>query len=211
MSAGGERSAERSAMSGGDAFDVLKGQHREVESLFKQFQRAENDNECFEVAQLICQKLTVHASIEEEIFYPLARGRGEEGELSDKVLEALEEHLSVKRLIKDIQAAQVGDERLEAKMSVLKEQVSHHVDEEEDELFPQVKKVVSKEERREVGQQLLQRTEQLEGEESEVAMDMDQEGEGADEGQAASANGASDPSRQRSGRQTRGAGSHPHH
>ncbi|MEP6653307.1 MAG: hemerythrin domain-containing protein [Myxococcales bacterium] len=165
------------AASGGsvDALDLLKAQHREVEGLFKQFERAgndENNQKCFEVAQVICQKLTVHATIEEEILYPLARAKGEqseEEELKDKVLEALEEHLSAKRLIADIQALEAGDERLGAKICVLKEQVSHHVDEEEDEMFPQIKKELSKDERRTLGQQLKQRTGELE-------MNVDSEG-----------------------------------
>lgn len=168
-----EASSSRSGVGKGDnkdALDVLKAQHREVESLFKQFDRAENDNESFEVAQLICQKLTVHATIEEETLYPAALNNAREGEgegdheLKDLVLEAAEEHLSAKRLIADIQAVEVGSETLKAKISVLEEQVSHHVDEEEDELFPKLKKALPKDERRQMGLQLLQRTEELEAE-----------------------------------------------
>lgn len=142
-----------------DALELLKEQHREVKQLFSQFEEAEDDGVALEVARTICQKLTVHATIEEEIFYPAVR---EKKALEDMVLEALEEHLSVKRLIGDIEEAQAGDETLDAKLSVLEEQVTHHVKEEETELFPRAKKELSKEERQEMGQRLQARAEALE-------------------------------------------------
>jgi hemerythrin superfamily protein len=142
-----------------DALDFLKEQHREVKQLFAEFEEEEDENAALEVAQVICKKLTVHATIEEEIFYPAARGKEE---LKDNVLEALEEHLSVKRLIADIEETEAGDETLKAKLSVLEEQVTHHVKEEENELFPMAKKAFPKEERRAMGQQLSERSEELE-------------------------------------------------
>jgi iron-sulfur cluster repair protein YtfE (RIC family) len=143
-----------------DALDFLKSQHREVESLFSEFEKADSNKEQFELSQTLCAKLTVHATIEEEIFYPAIR----KGETKDLVLEAAEEHLSVKRIIADLEELEANDERLEAKVSVLKEQVSHHVDEEEDELFPKVKKALSKEVRQSMGRQLQERASELQGE-----------------------------------------------
>lgn len=141
-----------------DAFDFLKEQHREVKQLFSEFEEAEDDGAALAIARTIAQKLTLHATIEEEIFYPAARGKKA---LEDAVLEALEEHLSVKRLIADIEEAHEGDETLDAKLAVLEEQVTHHVKEEETELFPRAKKEFPKEEREAMGQQLRARAEAL--------------------------------------------------
>jgi hemerythrin superfamily protein len=146
-----------------DAIDFLKSQHREVEGLFSKFEKADSGRAQLELATTICEKLTVHATIEEELFYPAVR----KGETKDLVLEAAEEHLSVKRIIADIQELRSGDERLEPKVTVLKEQVSHHVKEEENELFPKSKKAISKEERQSLGQQLRDRAAELAGESDE--------------------------------------------
>ena len=141
-----------------DAFEFLKAQHREVKELFTEFQDTEEDSAASDLARVICQKLTVHATIEEEIFYPAARGKEQ---LKDNVLEALEEHHSVKRLIADIEETEAGDETLSAKVTVLEEQVTHHVKEEETEFFPLAKKAFSKEELRAIGQQLQERFDAL--------------------------------------------------
>jgi hemerythrin superfamily protein len=145
-----------------DALDVLKAQHREVEGLFAQFEDAEGDEaEAYATSRLICQKLTVHATIEEEIFYPAVR---EQEDMEDTVLEAMEEHLSAKRLIEDIESIAEGDEHLVAKVTVLQEQIEHHVEEEEEEMFPDVKAAIAEEERQELGARLVARTEELERE-----------------------------------------------
>jgi hemerythrin superfamily protein len=144
-----------------DALEVLKSQHREVENLFSQFEKTKNDKEKYSVAQAICHKLEVHSTIEEEILYPTARSKGRDGELKDIVLESLEEHLSVERIVADVMEATPGDESLPAKINVLKEQVLHHVQEEEHGLFPRLKKELPADERRSLGEQLLARTEEL--------------------------------------------------
>jgi hemerythrin superfamily protein len=158
-SSASSRGSEASSDEKLDALDFLKSQHREVESLFSEFEEADSSREQFELAQTLCAKLTVHATIEEEIFYPAIR----KGETKDQVLEAAEEHLSVKRIIADLEELEASDERLEPKVIVLKEQVSHHVDEEEDELFPKVKKILSKEVRQSMGRQLQERAAELQG------------------------------------------------
>jgi hemerythrin superfamily protein len=163
-----------------DAFDFLKGQHQEVKQLFSEFEDAEDENAALEVARVICQKLTVHATIEEEIFYPAARAKEA---LKDSVLEALEEHLSVKRLIADIEEADADDETLKAKVSVLEEQVSHHVKEEETELFPMARKAFSKEERRVMGQQLSERSEALEASDASAHDSVEDSSESEAEGE----------------------------
>jgi hypothetical protein len=141
-----------------DALELLERQHREVEALLAEFDQANSDDEAHEVASTICDKLTVHTAIEEEIFYPAARDEA----TNDLILSALEEHLSVKRIIADVQGLESEDERLRPKVNVLKDQVLRHVEEEERELFPLVVKEMDKDERRALGQHMQDREAELE-------------------------------------------------
>jgi hemerythrin-like domain-containing protein len=118
-----------------DAIELLKQQHREVEGLFEQIENTDDDEEMIELVQDLADNFAAHATIEERIFYPAAYGESTE----ELLKEAVEEHLSAKRLLSDILAAKAGDESLEAKLKVLKEQIEHHVQEEENELFPKVR------------------------------------------------------------------------
>ncbi|MDX2023698.1 MAG: hemerythrin domain-containing protein [Deltaproteobacteria bacterium] len=139
------------------AIDMLEAQHREVEELFDQFDELAEDDPASENAYLaartICDRLTQHAVIEEEIFYPAARTQDTE----DLVAEAAVEHLSVKRLIADVEAMSAGDEMLKATVSVLQEQVEHHVEEEEQSLFPQVSQDLSSDELDRLAEQMRER------------------------------------------------------
>jgi hemerythrin superfamily protein len=119
------------------AVEMLESQHREVEKLFAAFEEARGEEQR-EIFLQIADKLAVHAAIEEKHFYPAAKAKNTE----DMLLEAAEEHLSVKRVISDLLALDEEDETFEAKVMVLKEQVEHHVEEEEDELFPKVEKLL---------------------------------------------------------------------
>jgi hemerythrin superfamily protein len=116
------------------AIDMLESQHREVEKLFAAFEKASGGKKR-EIFLQIADKLAVHATIEERHFYPAAK----DDQTEELLEESVEEHLSVKRLLADMLDVE-DDETLEAKMTVLKEQIEHHVEEEEKELFPQVKK-----------------------------------------------------------------------
>jgi len=124
-----------------DATTLLQRDHADVRKLFKEYdQLAEQDAEGEErqaLAEQICTMLTVHATIEEEIFYPAAREAGIESDLLD---EAEVEHASAKDLIAQIQSMTPADELYDAKVKVLGEYVVHHVEEEEGELFPRCKK-----------------------------------------------------------------------
>ena len=122
-----------------NAIELLKHDHREVESMFKQFDAESDSRSKAEIAQHICLSLIVHSEIEEELFYPAAQ-RALDEEDRDLVAEARVEHMSLKRLIEDISGSSPSDEMFEARLSVLKEYVQHHVHEEEHELMPQVKK-----------------------------------------------------------------------
>lgn len=110
-----------------DAIALLKADHREVEALFEKFERARGDTTKQGIAENICRALIVHAQIEEEIFYPACEGTVDE----DMLKEARVEHDSAKLLIRDILAGGPDDAFYDAKVSVLAEQIEHHVGEEE--------------------------------------------------------------------------------
>lgn len=110
-----------------DAVALLKQDHRTVEDLFAQFEKASGDGRKEKIARQICLELSVHAMIEEEIFYPACEGKVEE----DLIKEAYVEHDGAKVLIADILAGGPDDEYYDAKVTVLQEQIEHHVEEEE--------------------------------------------------------------------------------
>ena len=110
-----------------DAVALLKADHRKVEELFAQYEKATGDGRKQKIAEEICMELTVHATIEEEIFYPACEGKVEE----DLIKEAYVEHDGAKILIAEIEAGGPGDEFYDAKVKVLQEQIEHHVEEEE--------------------------------------------------------------------------------
>jgi hemerythrin superfamily protein len=120
-----------------DAIALLKEDHRAVEKLFKDFEGAKGDGRKQKLAQRICLELTVHTMIEEEIFYPACDGKVE----GDLLKEAYVEHDAAKLLIAEIEAGEgQSDDFFDAKVQVLGEQIEHHVEEEEEELFPKVRK-----------------------------------------------------------------------
>jgi hemerythrin-like domain-containing protein len=122
-----------------DAIALLKQDHRTVSALFEEFEKAD-DEEQSGIAQRVCQLLTVHATIEEEILYPAAKQAFEGEEDEDLVNEAEVEHGSAKELIAKIEGMTGDDEHFKATVTVLGEYIKHHVKEEENELFPQLKK-----------------------------------------------------------------------
>ena len=116
-----------------DAIKMLKKQHREVEALFKELQKAKSAGPRRKVFEKVADALAVHATIEERHFYPAAKKK----QTQDMLLEAAEEHLAVKRVIADLLELDASDPVFMAKVTVLKEEVQHHVEEEEEELFPE--------------------------------------------------------------------------
>ena len=110
-----------------DAIALLKVDHRTVEGLFEQYEGATGSAKKRKIAMQICLELTVHAQIEEEIFYPACEGKIEE----DLLKEAYVEHDGAKVLIAEIEAGSPDDEYYDAKVKVLSEQIEHHVEEEE--------------------------------------------------------------------------------
>jgi hemerythrin superfamily protein len=140
-----------------DAIALLKQDHRAVEALFDEFENAE-ESEQSELATRICQMLTVHTQIEEELLYPQAKEAFDE-EDDEMVYEAEIEHNAAKELIAKIEAATPEDPEFKPLVTVLGEYVRHHVREEEKELFPALKDTDV--DLKEMGSQLAQRKMQL--------------------------------------------------
>lgn len=110
-----------------DAIALLKADHRKVEDLFEKFESARGADRKKALAQEICTELCVHATIEEEIFYPACKGKVED----DQMNEAYVEHDGAKVMIAEVLASSPDDEFYDAKMKVLSEEIKHHVKEEE--------------------------------------------------------------------------------
>lgn len=123
-----------------DAIALLKSDHRQVRALFSEFDKLKDggseEDKAAVVAQ-ICDELTVHAAIEEEIFYPAVRKAIEDVDLMD---EALVEHAGAKELIAQLEGASVDDDLYSAKVTVLGQQIDHHIQEEERRMFREAKK-----------------------------------------------------------------------
>jgi len=125
-----------------DACDLLDADHRNVKKMFKEYEELSGSRarsatqKKMELARQICMELTVHAQIEEEIFYPALRGAIKDTDLLD---EATVEHQSAKDLIAQIEQAGEPDEMFDAKVKVLGEYIDHHVKEEKNEIFPKAR------------------------------------------------------------------------
>jgi hemerythrin superfamily protein len=137
-----------------DAITLLKEDHRTVEGLFKRFEKA-GDRAYKTKRRLVDQiitELSIHAAIEEQIFYPATREARREDE--EMVLEALEEHHLAKVALSELEKMDPEDERFKPKVTVLIGNVRHHVQEEEGEMFPKVRKAMKPTELRELGRRL---------------------------------------------------------
>ncbi|HEU0130858.1 MAG TPA: hemerythrin domain-containing protein [Mycobacteriales bacterium] len=138
-----------------DAITMLREDHRQVEKLFKQFEKLAKggDEQAMRgVVDEIVTQLSVHAAIEEQVFYPAVRKWAEDTE--DTVLEGLEEHHIVKWTLSELDGMKPSEERFKAKVTVLIESVRHHVEEEEQELFPAVREAVKRKDLQELGETL---------------------------------------------------------
>ena len=145
-----------------DALSLLTADHNRVRGLFARFQAAEEEKDTgtmMELAAKIIVELEVHTTIEEEIFYPEIKGANEE--IKDVVDEGVEEHHVAKTLIEEIKGLTPEDDAFAAKMKVLIESVEHHAEEEEQEMFPEVRKALDTAKREDMGVRLEARKAQL--------------------------------------------------
>ena len=141
-----------------DALEVLKMQHDEVEDLISEIEESDDGEEKMDLFRELADKIAAHSSIEEKLFYPSVMSDGTE----EQLLESTEEHLAVKRVLADMLEMEASDDRFDAKLSVLKEEIRHHArDEEEKKLFPKVRRMFSKEELAGLGNELMAMFEKL--------------------------------------------------
>ena len=143
-----------------NAIDLLESQHREVAALFPKIEKASSAATKERLFEEIADKLAVHAAIEEHHFYPAVKAKRTE----DILLESLEEHLGIKRVLADLLGLSPSDETFGAKLKVLQEQVEHHVEEEETDLFPKVSKLFDGEQLEAIGQEMSAEQAELEAE-----------------------------------------------
>ena len=137
-----------------DALELLTADHNRVRGLFTRFQAADgsNDGEAARLAETIFEELEVHTKVEEQIFYPAVSDCNDE--LHEIVAEGIEEHHVVDEIMAEAKALQPTDEAWAAKLKVLIENVEHHAEEEEQEMFPLVRKALDNDARAELGQRL---------------------------------------------------------
>lgn len=131
---------------------MLKADHQLVQGLFDKYEKTRSEDRKAALAGQICNELTVHTTIEEEIFYPAAREVLRDDDLLD---EATVEHQGAKDLIAQIESGKPSDDLFDAKVKVLGEYIKHHVKEEHTEMFPQVRK--TKLDLRELGERMQAR------------------------------------------------------
>jgi hemerythrin superfamily protein len=135
-----------------DALELLKQNHQKVKELFKQGQQAEDKKQQKQIFKEIKSELETHARIEETIFYPAMQ---EHEELKDMVLESLEEHKQLKTILRELSRLSAKSERFKPKFKVLKDDVEHHAEEEEEgKMFPKIRKLISEDELEQFGEEL---------------------------------------------------------
>jgi hemerythrin superfamily protein len=140
-----------------DALELLKSDHDVVRDLFEKFgqaKEAEDTARMVEVQRSIFTELEIHTAIEEEVFYPAAEEVG--GEAEELIKEGVEEHHVVDVLMGEIRGLEPKDDAWVAKMTVLIENVEHHADEEEEELFPQLREAFGDDRLEQIGEKLAE-------------------------------------------------------
>jgi hemerythrin-like domain-containing protein len=144
-----------------NAIEMLKSDHHKVKELFRQYEAA--GDRAYQkkkgIAEEVFTELEIHTTLEEELFYP-AMKRKTDQDGTDLVAEAMEEHHVVTTLMEELQGLDPKDERYDAKFTVLREHVAHHIEEEEGEMFPEAEEVLGDRLER-LSQQMQERKQQL--------------------------------------------------
>jgi hemerythrin-like domain-containing protein len=143
-----------------DAIGLLKDDHEKMKSLLKELEEAaeQGSPKREQLFATVKEELTVHEAIEEEIFYPALK---EHPKAKDLVLEAYEEHGVVDLVMAEIEGLSFDDERWSAKFTVMKENIEHHIEEEEKEMFKQARDVFEEAELEDLGARMTARKEEL--------------------------------------------------
>ena len=171
--------ATRNTAKSMDAIGMLMADHKKVQKAFKDFEKLKEGSSKrgrAAIVQQTCFDLTIHTKLEEEIFYPAARKAIKDSDLMD---EATVEHAGAKELIAQLESMQPGDDLYDAKFTVLGENVNHHIREEQNEMFPKVRK--TKLDLDALGEQMAQRKAELEAQISS--------GDGSDSGSRVTGSG----------------------
>lgn len=135
-----------------DALNMLIEDHRKVAGLFEQAEKTEDEKKKRSLFEQISTALGMHMHIEETALYPTLE---QHEELQDISREAVEEHKQVKTLLREITNLADGSDKFDAKLTVMKENIEHHVEEEETEMFPKMRKTLSTDELEEIGEALI--------------------------------------------------------
>ncbi len=137
-----------------DAITLLRNDHKTVKTLFTKFEKAADNAKKTkrDLVDKMIEELAVHAAIEEQVFYPAVRESLPD--IEDTVLEGLEEHHIVKWTLSELEDMDPNHERFDAKVMVLIESVRHHIEEEEGEIFPEVRRALGRKRLSELGEQL---------------------------------------------------------
>ena len=137
-----------------DAIVILRDDHKEVRALFREFQKASTtDARKKTIVDKVIELLTVHTYIENEVMYPEVRRLLPD--LEDDILESYEEHHVADVLVMELSQMSPGDERFEAKTTVLIENVTHHIEEEEEDWFPKVRAGLGRKQLQELGARMM--------------------------------------------------------
>ena len=139
-----------------DAIQLLKDDHKKVEKIFSDLENKRDDRRA--LFPELDRELTIHAEIEEKVFYPVAKGAEP---TRDLVLESIEEHKQIKMVLADLEKTDMRTAEWAADLKVLKEDVMHHVGEEEKDLFPKVQKILSKDQLEDLGTRMQEMKLQL--------------------------------------------------
>ena len=157
------KKSSKSAKKGPDAIALLKADHKKVKSLFADLEKSSmrGGPRAQKLVAQIDKELTIHTTIEEEIFYPAFRDAVRSKDDKKMYFEAKEEHHVVKLVLPEVKEGGMAVEEFAAKCKVLKELVEHHADEEEKEMFPEARKVLGRAELQELGDRMAARKKEL--------------------------------------------------
>ena len=157
------KKSSKSAKKGPDAIALLKEDHKKVKGLFADLEKSSmrGGPRAQKLVAQIDKELTIHTTIEEEIFYPAFRDAVRSKDDKKMYFEAKEEHHVVKLVLPEVKEGGMPIEEFAAKCKVLKELVEHHADEEEKEMFPEARKVLSRPELQELGDRMATRKKEL--------------------------------------------------
>ncbi len=144
-----------------DILDLIRKDHRQVETLFKEIENTNNNQELYDRFNELYKEINLHAKVEEQTFYPAIRESGDHNQL---VNEAQKEHDEAKELLEEIASLSPASTEFEQKIRQLKEAIQHHVQEEEKEVFPLVSECMSAEEREQLGREFTTSKSQLQNE-----------------------------------------------